>query len=509
MTMIATFKFDVEDVYYPHEIGIDDISGWTAEIMSEVGLPASLCVMGAKARSMKKRGREDVLKAMARHELLSHQVDNTHPTLAELLSDKDWDDGIAAVAAYEDQVKEDFLYAFGREPVGLTRHNNQWGAQHVALAGIRKIPYMGNFVGIPGFHQPCWYAGALCLDNSIYGTAPLGEKPHAYGVALTGEFGGFDGYYGCEDAFEKRLADMYPYLDDCAANGYQYIYFFGCHPVAVRARGFLEHYTLAGGKSRTVEELGFLYGVRDRAYEEIAKKNFRRFCEAARDYSGTEIVTATEAAKRFSAQPDDITVDELFSYAKEVVAANRVLLHRTFSPAELLLGLAQSLVAAGTDRPLPDSVKRYDAIGPTTMPTVAFEVITITHERLLKVCSDTIDFVREHGRLPGNLYVDNDRLGIGQLIVIAARAYVAQATHHRYAVLDVPESPRYPDIALNLDSRLRYTHGENPRYDPEMSIEKLVRHAKLQTWSLKPAWQKPPRGKISYRGRIPLADIKP
>lgn len=502
--MIATFKFDVEDTYYPHEIGIDDIAGWTAEIMSEVGLPATLCVMGSKARTMKERGRDDVLKAMAKHDLISHQVDNSHPTLVEILADKDWDEGIAAAAAYEDRVAEDFLFAYGREPVGLSRHNNQWGPQHVALAGKRNIPYMGNLVGVPGFEQPCWYAGALCVGSSIQGTAPLGEKPAEYGVALNGEFGGFDGIYGCDDAFEKRLADMVPYLDDCRAQGIQYVYVFGCHPVTVRARGFLEHYTLAGGKDRTVEQLGFLYGVRDRAYEDIAKKNFRRYCEAVRDYPDLEVVSVTELANRYSTQTADITVDELYSYAKEVVAANRALLHRTFSPAELVVGLAESLVAAGTDKPLPDAVERRNVLGPTDMPTVAFEVITITHERLLKACADTVEFVRQHGKLPGNLHVDNDRLGIGQLIVLAARAYAAQASHHRYAVLDVPESPRYPDISHNLDSRLRLTHGENPRYDPEMSIEKLVRHAKLQTWSLKPAWTTPPRGKISYKGRVPL-----
>ncbi len=506
--MIATFKFDVEDIYYPHEYGIDDISGWTAEIMSEVGLPGTFCVMGAKARTMKERGREDVLKAMAKHDLISHQLDNAHPTLVEILADKDWDEGIAAAAEYEDKVVRDFVFAYGREPVGLSRHNSQWGPHHVGLAGQRNIPYMSNMVGVPGFEQPSWYAGGLCVGTSIYDTAPLGELPPPYGHALNGEFGGFDTYYGYDDAFEKRLADMGPYLEKCRERGTQYIYLFGCHPVGVRARGFLEHYTLAGGKDRTVEQLGFLYGLRDRAYEEVAKKNFRRYCEAVRDYPGLEVLTVTEVAKRYSTLTADITVDELLSYANEVVAAKRVLLHRTFSPAELLVGLAESLVAAGTDKPLPDAVKRHNVLGPTEMPTVAFEVISISHERLLKVCQETVDFARKHGKIPGNLHIDNDRLGIGQLIVLAAKAYAAQANHNRYAVLDVPEAPRYPDIAHNLENRLRVTHGENPRYDPDLSIEKLVRHAKLQTWSLKPAWQTPPRGKISYKGRVPLAHLK-
>jgi len=501
--MIATFKFDVEDIYYPHEAGIDDIAGWTAEIMSEVGLPATLCVMGAKARTMKERGREDVLEAMSKHDLASHQVDNSHPTLVEVLADKEWHDGIEAAAAYEDKVTEDFMFAYGRPPCGLTRHNNQWGPQHVALAAKRGLPYMGNLVGVPGSRQPNWYAGALCLGCSIHDTAPIGKNPGSISFALNGEFGGFDRIYGCDEAFEKRLADMVPHLDGEKAKGTQYVYLFGCHPVAVRARGFLEHYTLAGGKDRSVEELGFLYGLFDRAHEERAKKNFRRYCEAVRDYPGLEVLSLTDAAKQFSAQPEDVTVDELNSYALEVEAAGTVLLHRTFSPAELVTALAESLLIAGESRPLPDAVPRHTVIGPTEMPTIAFEVISLTHARLLDACRQTVDFVRSNGCLPGNLHIDDQRLGIGQLAVLASRAYAAQAKHDRYALLDVPEAPRYPEIAHNVDTRLRVLLGENPRYDPDFSCEKIARHARLQTWSLKPAWIKPPRGKVSYNGRVP------
>lgn len=505
--MIATFKFDVEDIYYPTECGVDDLAGWTAGIMSEVGLPASLCVMGAKARTMKQRGREDVLSAMARHDLVSHQLDNTHPTLVEILATKDWDDGVAAVAEYEDQVAADFEFAYGRRPVGLSRHNNQWGAQHVALAGMRGIPYMGNLVGVPGIEQPCWYAGALCVGSCIYGTAPVGELPSLESVALNGEFGGFDRRYACSDDFDQRLADMVPYLDQCKARGTQYINIFGAHPVAIRARGFMEHYTLAGGKSRTVEELGFLYGLRSRDDEAVARKNFRRYCEAVRDYPGLEVLSVTEVAKRFSTQPEAVTIDELLSYAQEVVASRKVVLHRTFSPAELVIALAESLLAAGADGQLPDSVQRRTLIGPTEMPTVATEVISMTHRQLLQACNEAVEFAVKNQRLPGNLRVDNDRLGISQLLFLAAKAFSAQARHDRYAVLDVPEFPRYPDIAHNVGSRLQRTHGENPRYDPDLSIEKLIRHVMLQTWSLKPAWQIPPRGKLCCNIRRPLGSI--
>ncbi len=502
--MIATFKFDVEDGFYPEQYGIDDLAGWTAGIMTEVGLPATLCTMGDKARTLKDRGREDVLAAMACHDLVSHQPSNEHPTLVEVLADREWEDGIDAAADYEKQVENDFIYAYGRPPVALSRHNYQWGPQHVALAGKKGLPYMSNLVGVPGFEQPCWYANTLCLGSSVLGPAPVGEitKDYVYGISVSPEFGGYDTFFGCDDHFEQRFAEVGPFLDACVSRNAGYVEVFGCHPVAIRARGFLERYMLAGGRSRTIEQLGFVYGVRDREYEGVAKKNFRRFCEFIRNYPGIEVLSVSEAAVRFSTQPPTITVDELTAYAGEVCEAGKVLLHRTFSPAELLVAMCDSLVAAGDDNPLPEHAARLNLIGPTDMPTVGCEVVSLSHCRLMKICRQAVEYAREHGKLPGNLYVDNDRLGLGQLMVMVANAYHAQARHHRYAVLDVPEAPRYPDIAMNVDARLRIAIGENPRYDPDLSCDKIARHARLQTWSLKPAWERPPRGRYCYHGRI-------
>ena len=63
--MYAVLAFDTEDVYFPPEYGIDDVPGWLAEIMTECQIRGTFFVMGEKARSMKARGRTDVLERMA------------------------------------------------------------------------------------------------------------------------------------------------------------------------------------------------------------------------------------------------------------------------------------------------------------------------------------------------------------------------------------------------------------------------------------------------------------
>jgi hypothetical protein len=49
--MYAKLNFDTEDVYYPPQYRIDDIPGWLAQTMTEVGLRGTFCVFAEKARN--------------------------------------------------------------------------------------------------------------------------------------------------------------------------------------------------------------------------------------------------------------------------------------------------------------------------------------------------------------------------------------------------------------------------------------------------------------------------
>ena len=45
---------------------------------------------------------------------------------------------------------------------------------------------------------------------------------------------------------------------------------------------------------------------------------------------------------------------------------------------------------------------------------------------------------------------------------------------------------------------------EDVYFPPEFSCDKIAEHARLQTWTLKPAWLRPPRGASLPEGRIPF-----
>lgn len=159
--MYAVLSFDVEDVYFPPEYRIDDIAGWLAEIMTDCGIRGTLCVTGEKARLLKERGRADVIKKMAAHDIVSHTQGNYHPLIPEIVQNKGWDEGIQAMREYEDCVKKDLHDAFRHELVAFSRHDDFFAPQHVPVAVERGLPYMYGFIQIKDYDQPTWYAGTL------------------------------------------------------------------------------------------------------------------------------------------------------------------------------------------------------------------------------------------------------------------------------------------------------------------------------------------------------------
>jgi len=484
--MYATLKFDTEDVYYPPEAGIDDVPGWLAETMSARGVTGTFCIFGEKVQALADRGRTDVLEALKPHALLSHTQGNVRPLIPERVQDAGWADGVERMRAYEDEVAETFRRAFGRDPGGLSRHNNYFAAQHVAVAGERGGPYMTAPVGVPDCEQPVWYAGTLIL--------PAEGTPG---------FGGFDRLYCCDDAFERRLRALEAFLDDCLARGVEYVSLFGCHPVQVLARGWLEHYTLAAGAQKTPQEVGWRYAVRSAAEGRRARANFARLVDYLADRPDVEMVGAPAAAELFASQPAEILRDELTEYAEAADEAGEPVLHRTFSPAEMLAGLVASLTADSAGGDVPYEVPRSDVLGPTERPITGCEADVLSAADVTAACREAMEHVERTGHVPANVTAAGRRVGAGQLLVVAARAYLGRVRGRPAESLRVPQAGRYPAAALEVDAWVRRHIGEHWAMDTDFSCERLAEHARLQTWSLKPAWLRPPRARPREGGRSP------
>jgi len=488
--MYAIFAYDTEDTYYPPEYRIDDIPGWLGEIMSDVGVTGTFFVMGEKAEELLERNRRDVLEKMAPHDIASHQQGNRYPLLPQVVESKSWQKGVKAVRAYEDWVKEQHLRAFGKEPVGFSRHNCYFAPQHVAVAAERGLPYMYIPTQIPGSRQPLWYAGAVAFPT---------EGPNS--------FTGFDRIFSRDEIFAQRLRSLDEFVEQRLAAEDEWVTVFGCHPVQVMARDWLEHHTLGSGHSRTPRELGWHYRAKPREEEARARANFRRLCTYLKEHPDLEVVGIQEAGRLFSTQPPRIGRDALIAYSREVVESQQIPFHPTFSPAELLCGLADSLIHCTRLGDLPEEVTRRDVLGPAARPVVAPETAIVTHAELVSIYQQFIGQVETDSHLPANISTGDERLGLGQIAQLAARSYLALARYDRYEQLSVTTAPRYPQVAYALDAWVRRNIGDHWAMPLDFSCDTLAENARLQTWTMKPAWLRPPQGRVAerpYAGRVSL-----
>ena len=216
------------------------------------------------------------------------------------------------------------------------------------------------------------------------------------------------------------------------------------------------------------------------------------------------MIGTAEAGRLFSTQPAEIRRDELTEYAEQVDQAGKVVLHRTFSPAELACGLAESLLHAEESGDLPYATQRRDVLGPHSRPITGREADIVSHADLLAAARRAVEAVSSEGALPGNVRAGDARLGLGQLAAMLARAYLVQARYAKFDRIRVPKTSRYPDEAFELDVHIHRNIGEHWAYETNFTREKLAEHARLQTWTLKPAWLSPPRGRTRPENRILL-----
>ena len=236
--------------------------------------------------------------------------------------------------------------------------------------------------------------------------------------------------------------------------------------------------------------------------EAIAQANFRRLCQAIKALSGVQVVGAAEAAKLFASQPKTIYRDELAAYGERLEQAGGPVLHATFSPAEMVVAFAESLLQAQRQGELPYETLRRDVLGPKTRPVTGRQVDRVTHDQVIAMCRELSEHVAAGGHLPGNLHVNGLLLGLGQFAVVAGRSYAALASYEKYTCLRVLDTPRYPPEAMRIDTWIRHCVQEHRSYGPDFTCERLAEHARLQAWTIKPAWLRPPRGPARDEARI-------
>src|SRR3989440_8939603 len=119
--------FDTEDYILPAS---DDAALHVAEFLTHEGIRGTFKVVGEKARTLERRGRDDVIAALKKHEIGYHSnFHSVQPTPAMYLSNLGWDEGVAEFDRRERPGYDDVQRVFGAAPSCYGQPGSSWGPQ--------------------------------------------------------------------------------------------------------------------------------------------------------------------------------------------------------------------------------------------------------------------------------------------------------------------------------------------------------------------------------------------
>jgi len=166
-TVYVILWFGTEDYILPAS---DDAALKVADGLTKEGIKATFKVVGEKARTLERRGRQDVIAALKKHEIGYHSNwHSTQPSPAMYLSTLGWDEGVAEFDRREKPGYNDVKRIFGQAPSCYGQPGSSWGPQSYGAMRKWGVPvYLdaGSHVKLDG--KPHYYGGILTLYNLTY-----------------------------------------------------------------------------------------------------------------------------------------------------------------------------------------------------------------------------------------------------------------------------------------------------------------------------------------------------
>lgn len=426
--------FDTEDYVEP---SADDAAKRLAEELTARGVRATFKIVGEKARVLEQRGRRDVLRALAAHDIGYHtEFHSVHPTPAEYLSEFGLLDGAAEFTRREKGGFDLLERLFGVKPSCYGQPGNSWAPQaNVALRewGVKVYMDDGSQVGFD--RQPFWYGGLLYIFN----LGPHTVRADLNDPALL---------EGAKRKFDAALASARQ-----LGGGVIQTYY---HPTEWAATKFWDGVNFSHGANPERSEWKNP-PLRTPESREQAYRLFLDWVDYVRKTPGLRIVTAREIPNYF--EPRDAAPPP----AESRRLAESIDTHGGFSAADHLLALL-NLPPAHVDGPLHRASSNYTE---AAIPRPAFD----------RAKKDAAAFIRRFHRLPDSVWLGSRYLSLPDFAATLAAAPESGPVPVRTGRLDIER--RIGTDAAKLYNWVIHPEGFAP--------ESLLEMARLQAWTLKPA----------------------
>lgn len=467
-------SFDTEDYLLPAS---DDAAKRLAELLTERGIRATFRVVGEKARVLERRGRNDVIAALVKHDIGYHtDLHSVHPTPAEYLSECGLLDGVAEFVRREKQGAADVRRIFGRKRLSCyCQPGSSWACQVlVALDQIGVGPVsaeIGTHIGLDD--KPFWDAGVLNIyemgenytDMALYDPAalePAKAKVSQIVQRLRGEGGGLIsiGYHPC-DWVHKAFWDAVNFR-------------YGANPPREQWKA---------PPQRPAEET-------ERAFAQFAA-----YIDHIKSL-GVRFVTAGDLPAIYAdrLRTEGVTEAELLQLATKVAderaagVDHQFVGGKTVSPADQLelLTVAIGDLIDGRQTTFPLIAKGI--LGPDSPPGQAVRAgRTQAWTAFRDAVQDVRDYLRANGRVPPRVFMGADYVSPADFAGGLAAAW-CHYTEHRSLPLDGVR------LGANLAVLTERHVAEKPVtpftwsiHKRDLRLDRILDVARLQAWTLKPA----------------------
>lgn len=473
--------FDTEDYLLPAS---DDAAKRLAELLSERGIRATFKVVGEKARTLERRGRNDVIAALKKHDIGYHaNLHSVHPTPSEYLADCGFLDGIAEFVRREGGGAADVRRIFGVSTLSCYgQPGSSWGSQ--AIAGLKQIGVApsgvpcyvdeGSHVGLDG--RPFWYAGALV----VYDMKSNWTRMDLHDLAAVGPA-------------KQKVSGIADRLRKEEGGGLISIYY---HPCEWVHREFWDGVNFQRGANPPREQ----WKPPQQRTAEETEGAFRRFAEYIdhiRAIPGLRFVTASDlpALYRDPIRNEGVDDEDLSEIVRRLLENRTAEIDfqrigsRAYSAADQfeLLTIAVSDLIEG--QKLKHPLRSEGLLGPDNRPPPSRENAHLSWVAFRDATLDLRRFITVHQRVPARVFVGADAVPPADFLLALASAYDYQRKTGKFPMDEGITMGKHLELlpAQRVGKDTPDLFGGWVIHKAGFRAPKILDVARMQAWTLKPA----------------------
>ncbi len=462
--------FDTEDYILPQS---DDAAKRIAVFLTQEGIPATFKVVGEKARVLQKRGRQDVISALAQHDIGYHSnTHSQHPTVAEYEANLDWDAGVQEFSRRERPGFEDVSHIFRKTPSAYGQPGSSWAPQVFPALdkwGVGVYLDDGKQVGLRG--RPFWYGRLLNIFN-IRGTEQL--RPDANWSNL--------------DMVKAQFQDIYLTLTARPAGGVVSMCF---HPCEFVHKEFWDAVNFRDGANPPPDQ----WKSPELKTPEDTEKAFQYFEDLVhfmKSFPRVQFLTASAAAQTFRdpAHLHVFSLEEAGAIAGQVDSDVSFQVGDSFSlsASEVFYLINRFLVGIADRQGAEPLILEQTPYGPVSAAEPLTSRVDVSWQSVHQTVLQVQDQLDKTGRIPSSIRIGNQ--------IIPPESYLVGIAQLAQALMQKPEFPKTVSFGPARLAAADYVADDSPAlwdwviFPHGFDAPKLISLAKLQAWTLKPAMKR-------------------